>query len=199
MSIVDRKIKHREEVRASILEAARELVLKEGWQALSLRKIAEAIQYSVPVIYDHFINKEALLKEFVQQGFGLLNQQLKIAKGAAIEVEAQVKAIGNAYWNFANNNKEYYQLMYGLGMPSCETVKAIPELNEFTEIIFEPLQQLISHSANKANDAMVKFKSFWTGLHGLVSIDIMNISGKRVPNEKVLEDFLNTFLAGMKA
>ena len=78
MGLSERKIKHREEVRASILEAAREVVLKEGWQALSIRKIAEAIDYSVPVIYDHFINKEALLLEFVTQGFGLLNRKLEI-------------------------------------------------------------------------------------------------------------------------
>jgi len=50
-------------LRCSILEAAWQLVLQEGWQALSMRKIAEAIKYSVPVIYDHFTDIGAILLE----------------------------------------------------------------------------------------------------------------------------------------
>jgi AcrR family transcriptional regulator len=64
MGIAERKIRQKEEVRTSILSAAWKLVVQEGWQALSIRKIADAIEYSVPVIYDHFQNKEAILEEF---------------------------------------------------------------------------------------------------------------------------------------
>ena len=63
-------------VKASILQAAWQLVEKEGWQSLSIRKIAEAIEYSSPVIYDHFANKEAILLEFTKRGFQQLNEQL---------------------------------------------------------------------------------------------------------------------------
>ena len=69
MGITERKLRQREEVRASILAAASKLVEKEGWQALSIRKIADAIEYSAPVIYDHFENKDALLLEFTKRGF----------------------------------------------------------------------------------------------------------------------------------
>lgn len=54
MGIAERKIRQKEEVRSSILRAAWKLVVQDGWQALSIRKIADAIEYSVPVIYDHF-------------------------------------------------------------------------------------------------------------------------------------------------
>ena len=69
MGIAERKQRQKGEVKASILQAAWQLVEKEGWQALSIRKIADAIEYSVPVIYDHFANKEAILYEFVKDGF----------------------------------------------------------------------------------------------------------------------------------
>ena len=58
MGIAERKIRQKEEVRCAILDAAWNLALTKGWQALSIRKIAEAIEYSVPVIYDHFQNKD---------------------------------------------------------------------------------------------------------------------------------------------
>ena len=80
MGIAERKLRQKEEVRASILRAASKLVEKEGWQALSIRKIADAIEYSVPVIYDHFENKEALLLEFTKRGFQRLNEELAKAK-----------------------------------------------------------------------------------------------------------------------
>ncbi len=198
MSISERKIKHRLEVRTSILEAAREVVLKEGWEALSVRKIAEAIDYSVPVIYDHFINKEALLLEFVKQGFGLLNSELAVAKISTEDPELQIKAIGYAYWKFSLNQKEYYRLMFGLGIPSCDAVKEIPELNDFVQLVMEPISTLIKNNQQKKTDARVKFKSFWSSLHGLISINIMDITGTKNINEKVLEDFFESFLAGIK-
>ena len=198
MRISERKIRHREEVRASILEAAQDIVLKEGWQALSLRKIAEAIDYSVPVIYDHFINKEALLLEFVKEGFGLLNTKLETAKHSGDDPEMQIKAIGNAYLKFASDHKEYYRLMFGLGIPSCEAVKEIPQLNNFVQIVIEPISVLINRNTQKHMEERIKFKSFWASLHGLISIDILDITVKKSTNKKVMEDFYDSFLAGIK-
>ena len=80
MGIAERKQRQKGEVKASILQAAWQLVEKEGWQSLSIRKIADAIEYSAPVIYDHFANKEAIMLEFTKRGFQQLNEQLIRAK-----------------------------------------------------------------------------------------------------------------------
>lgn len=79
MGIVERKLRQKEEMRTSILEAAWKLVQQDGWQSLSIRKIADAIEYSVPVIYYHFENKEAILLEFTREGFQLLTQKVSEA------------------------------------------------------------------------------------------------------------------------
>lgn len=198
MSTWERKLKHRREVRASILEAAEELVMKEGWEALSVRKIAEAIDYSVPVIYDHFINKEALLLEFVKKGFHLLNNKMSEAKESTPDAELQIKAIGYTYLKFSQDHKEYYRMMFGLGIPSCEAVKEIPELNRFVQIVMEPISVMIQNYPQKKMDSRVKFKRFWSTLHGMISIEIMDITGKKNIHKKILEDFFESFLAGMK-
>src|ERR1700712_2703940 len=98
MGITERKIRQKEEVYSSILRASWKIVEKEGWQALSIRKIAEAIEYSAPVIYDHFENKEAILLEFTKQGFKLLNERLLKAKKKFSTPEQQIEAIAYAYW-----------------------------------------------------------------------------------------------------
>src|ERR1700761_8088633 len=113
MGITDRKQRQKEEVRASILDAAWEMVVTEGGQSFSIRKVADAIEYSVPVIYSHFENKDAILLEFNKKGFFLLTESLIAARDGKPEPADQIRAMGRAYWDFAFQNKEYYQLMFG--------------------------------------------------------------------------------------
>src|SRR3954471_13409319 len=110
MGIAERKERQRKEVRDSILESAWKVVNQEGWQNLSIRKIADAIEYSVPVVYDHFENKEAILSEFNRRGFKLLGDKLLEAKAKHKKANLQLEAIAYAYWDFAFQNREYYQL-----------------------------------------------------------------------------------------
>lgn len=199
MGIAERKIRQKEQVRSSIVEAAWQLVLEEGWQALSIRKIAGAIEYSIPVIYDHFSNKEAILLELTKQGFQLLNAELAKALNEASSPEKQTEALARSYWNFAFNNKSYYQVMYGLGMPSCEMVSKIDELGEFTSLVLKPVKELITGSENPEADPYLKLHTFWSMLHGLISINMMgNNTNKEELNQMVIKDFIAGFISGIK-
>ncbi|MGZ5247102.1 MAG: TetR/AcrR family transcriptional regulator [Flavitalea sp.] len=200
MGIAERKIRQKEEVRLAILNASWSIVEKEGWQALSIRKIAEAIEYSVPVIYDHFANKEMILLEFTRRGFSLLNSGLKDAGASFYDPALKLEAIGLAYWRFARENKEYYQLMYGLGMPTCETVKQIDELSEFSDLIMRPIKELLDAGRHAGTDPFMKLHTFWSMIHGLISINMMgkdNNTGDE-KNLMILKDFMGSFIAGLK-
>ena len=200
MGIAERKKRHKEEVRSSILEAAWQLVLQDGWQALSIRKIAEAIEYSVPVIYDHFANKEAILLELTKQGFQKLNTELIKAKESAGSPEEQIEAMAYAYWRFAFESTAYYQVMYGLGIPSCETVNQISELSTFSNLILQPIKELIAAGKHPATDPFLKLHTFWSMLHGLISINMMGSGeNKKELNQLVLQDFIRGFVSGMKS
>lgn len=200
MGIAERRQRQKEEVRASILNASWQLVEAEGWQALSVRKIADAIEYSVPVIYDHFENKEAILLEFTKRGFRLLNENIQTASNKHRNPEQQIEAMAHAYWDFAFNNKEYYQLMYGLGLPGCETVNQISELKTFTQLILAPVSKLLEKSGHKKTDPFLKLHTFWSMLHGLVSINMMSGESRRDElNQLVLKDFIKGFIYSMKA
>lgn len=200
MGIAERKLRHKEEVRCSILRAAWALVLAEGWQALSIRKIADAIEYSVPVIYSHFENKEAILQEFLGEGFRLLNQEMQTALQAGLPPARQLEALAQTYWAFAFNHKEYYQLMYGLGMPTCETVRQVPELGRFAEILQHPLRQMLAQQGLPESSLLLKFHTFWSMLHGLVSINMVNRTAcPHELHELVLQDAVRGFIKNMEA
>jgi AcrR family transcriptional regulator len=199
MGIAERKQRQKEGVKAAILQAAWHMVEQEGWQALSLRKIADAIEYSVPVIYDHFENKEAILLEFTRKGFQLLNEQLKSAVAKETAPTRQLEAIAGAYWNFAFSHSEYYQLMYGLGMPSCETVRQIPELGTFTDLLLQTVRAIIGTGDNKEADPWLKLHTFWSMLHGLISINMMGKEKKLDPiQQAVMHDFTQTFIQSLR-
>ncbi|KAA5548866.1 TetR/AcrR family transcriptional regulator [Adhaeribacter rhizoryzae] len=199
MGIVERKQRQREEVRDGILRAAWALVQEEGWQSLSIRKIADAIEYSVPVIYSHFENKDAILQEFTKEGFRKLNNALDESGAQEKNPAAGLMLMAKAYWHFAFQNKEYYQLMYGLGMPTCEKVRQVPELSKFTDLLHGAVKNLITNSKNAETDSFLKFHTFWSMLHGLVSINMVERTAcPDSLHELVLEDAVRGFIKNIQ-
>ena len=194
MGIIERRLRQKEEVRSSILSTAWRMVKEEGWQSLSIRKIADAIEYSVPVIYDHFENKETIMLEFAKEGFQLLSKRIQKAKEKSNNPAEQIKAIADAYWNFAFKNKEHYQLMYGMGMQGCEIEKCFPEKSDFRSAVLEPMTTLISKSKNPGVNPCLKYFTFWSILHGLISIKSMNSNVSDEVNKMVMDDAVEGFI-----
>ncbi len=199
MSITDRRLRQKEEVRVLILDAAWEMVVTEGWQSFSIRKVADAIEYSVPVIYTHFENKDAILLEFNRKGFRLLAECLEEAKIGKDNPAAQIDAMAHAYWNFAFSNYQYYQLMFGLGMPTCETARKIPEMAGFKDAISSSIEALTPADRKDSVDPFLKYQSFWSMLHGLVSINMLGKPDNQHGGlaEMVLKDVICSFIKGI--
>jgi AcrR family transcriptional regulator len=206
MGITDRKLRQKEEVRASILETAWEMVVTDGWHSFSIRKIADAIEYSVPVIYSHFENKDAILLEFNRKGFQILTDTLTLAKTGKETPAEEIRAMGRAYWDFAFKNKEYYQLMFGLGIPTCEAVSKIPAMAAFNEVITSSIVAMVPAGKKLPFDPFLKYQSFWSMLHGLVSINMSALGRTSKANGEndnlpllVLEDVMCSFIRGIQA
>ncbi len=199
MGITERKQRQKEEVRASILEAAWKLVNEEGWQALSIRKIADAIEYSVPVVYDHFENKDAIVAEFNKKGFQLLKDQLIDYRQRYQEPAQQLEAVGAGYWDFAFQHKEYYRLMFSLGVPSCESARKIPEVEDCMHVIQCAIDQIIDRYGHPGVDPFLKFQAFLSMIHGLVSINMIGPANKEDLNKLILQDLISGFIKGCKA
>lgn len=198
MGIIERKIRQKEEFRASILEAAWLQVLTEGWQSLSIRKIADAIEYSVPVIYSHFENKEAILLKFTIEGFQKLAEQLQNVKDKSFGPANQLEAIAHSYWDFAFDHKEYYQLMFGLGIPACDRVNQVAEMKAMTMVMISTIKEAIAQSDKPEVDYFLKFHTYLSILHGLVSIQMIEKEGKPGPDKKmILQDAISGFIQSL--
>lgn len=197
MGITERRQRQKEELRSTILSTAWEMVKKEGWESLSIRKIAEAIEYSVPVIYDHFESKEAIMREFAKEGFLLLSKRIQKAKDKSDDPAKQLKAIADAYWSFASRHREQYQLMFGMGMQGCEMEKCFPERSRFRHLVMEPIGQLILKGKEPDGDPCLKYFTFWSILHGLISIKNMNSHVSDEVNKMVMDDAVEGFIKNL--
>ena len=198
MGIAERRIREKEKVRTTILAAARQMVKEEGWQSLSIRKIADAIEYSVPVIYDHFENKDAILFEFGKEGFKILAKKISEAREKTDDPAQQLKLMANAFWDFASRYKEHYQLMYGQGMTGCEIQKCLPERTTFRNLVTEPIVQLIKEGKNPKADPCLKYYTFWSILHGLISMKNMRGAGVSDEiNKMVMDDAIAGFIKNL--
>lgn len=188
MGIIERKQRAKEHTKDSILKAALKIVKQECWQALSMRKIAEIIEYSAPVIYEHFVSKEALLTELTKRGFQRMASAITAAKYNEDSSKIQLEKMWMAYWDFAFTEKEYYQLMFGVGT-QCSPEKLDLRDDENPSALF--IQAVKDSLAdNAANDDLVrvKFLTIWSMVHGLIAINMVNRGNSTEINQQVLKD-----------
>ena len=198
MGISERRLRQKTEVRSSILATAWQIVRDDGWQSLSIRKIADAIEYSVPVVYDHFACKEAILIEFAREGFRLLVKKMQGARIKHTDPAEQLKAMADAYWNFAFKNKEYYQVMFGLGIPCSEEENCLPEKAGFRNLVTETIEAIAALHNRKEINTCLKSHTFWSVMHGLISIKMMKTSDVSDElNKMMLDDAVEGFIKNL--
>ena len=193
MASKDRILRLKEETRAGILEAAYKIVKEEGWQALSMRKIADEIEYTAPIIYEYFANKEAILTELNKKGYLYLAKEMEEARNKHENPAEQLEAMWMAYWNFAFKKKELYQLMFGVQMNCC-IIKKTPEREAPEKLVTDAIRQLMDGKSVSENEVCRRYYTFWSVVHGLVSINLVNQGSSDEINKQVLKDAIGAII-----
>ena len=195
MASKDRILRLKEETRCNILEASLQIVKEDGWQALSMRKIADAIEYTAPIIYEYFSNKEAILLELTRKGYLILSRDLQEAKSKHRLPAKQLEAMWIAYWNFAFANKELYQGMFGVSTNCCEMVNKLPEADMPWDIFTEVIGELIGITDMESEIICKKYYTFWSVVHGLISINLLSRGFSDEMNRQVLRDAISGIIS----
>ena len=157
-------------MRQRILEAAMDMFVKEGYEGVSMRRIADKIEYSVGTIYRYFENKYDIMLQLCYQGFErLLEIQLELDR-IADPVE-RIKTGGRYYVTFALENPELYELMFAtkeiIKQPEgAEESVALKSLGKFAEHV----QQCLDVGFFSGGDAQTLAIALWASLHGLSSL-----------------------------
>lgn len=188
MGSKERIARLKEETRLNILDASLEIVKEEGWHSLSMRKIADKIEYTAPIIYEYFSNKEGILLELTRKGYIILAGEVRAAKEKHEAPAEQLEAMWIAYWDFAFKYKELYQLMYGVDMNCCELKKSMPEAELADDLIYEVIERIMTVKNPPEDLVCRKFYTFWSIIHGLISINLVNKGRNEEMNQRILKD-----------
>jgi AcrR family transcriptional regulator len=135
MGIKERKERNRLNMHKEILHAALNIVRAEGYRSLSLRRLANNIEYSATVMYLYFKNKEALLVDLANVGYQQLNASIERNCKNIVDPKSRLKAMLTAYWHFATREKELYLLMQETGLKQRESALMSPEMLKFIDSI----------------------------------------------------------------
>lgn len=196
MGIVERKLRQRQAVRTGILAAAREIASDGGWQSVTIRGIAERIEYSPPVIYEHFASKEEILSALMRQGYAEQLEAVERARRTVSDPEGALIAIGHAWLEFAFRAPDLYQVMYGLGGVPFSSTETRLEGEKIAEPVARVIEAILCKHGRPVADAASKVLLLWSAMHGLAALTMVGrIPGGPEQAGQLAEEVARTCLA----
>ncbi|MEO5681738.1 MAG: TetR/AcrR family transcriptional regulator [Chitinophagaceae bacterium] len=199
MASKDRIRRLKDDTRCNILNASLEIVKEEGWAALSMRKIADRIEYTAPIIYEYFSNKDAILQELTRMGFVKLSQQMEEASNALTDPAAQLEAMWLTYWNFAFAEKQLYQVMFGVGVNCCVNETPCANIKAPAAMLRQKIEELMPAEKRTKEYIDRRYYTFWSVIHGLISINMTNQLTSEDINRQVLKDAIDGIITAIKS
>ena len=166
------------------MDAARTLFAGEGYEAVSMRRIADAIEYSPTAIYVHFADKAALLREICREDFAALAGVFAALAAVKDPVE-RIRRIGYAYVDFAVKYPNHYQLMFMTKHPPQELEaedlarKGRPEEDAYAFLRAAATEAIEQGRVNRGvpRDADLLAQTLWAGPYGVAGIELIHCSG----------------------
>lgn len=179
MGINERREREREEVKAKILDAARDLFARDGYEAVTMRKIAEAIEYSPTAIYLHFKDKESLVRELCLADFDSLARAFqKIAREP--DPLERLRKVGLAYADFALEHPNHYRLMFmtphpghGKDEEALACRRGNPEADAYAFLVGTVAEAIETGRLRpELKDPHAVAQAAWAGVHGVISLQM---------------------------
>ncbi|MFL1382147.1 TetR/AcrR family transcriptional regulator [Nocardiopsis protaetiae] len=167
MSVQERKRRERAERERLIVATARDIAERQGWDAVTTRRLAERIEYSQPVLYSHFRGKREIIGAVALQGAAEMAVALRAATSAADGPRTRVTALARTYLAFAADNSAVYDAMFeldgGLAFAEADTPQPLKDA-------FAALLETLGEVAGDGVHPGLFTEVFWAALHGLATL-----------------------------
>ncbi len=186
-----RRARERARIRDRIVEAALRVLESEGAAALTVRRIAADVEYTAPVVYQHFANKDALVLQLVAHGHGLLLAELRRVVEEP-DIDRRMLRAASAYVRFAGEHPHLYEAMNG-------TVVDADERRRAAEPAIDVLKELLAtwsdaHGVQLA-DHDEACEIVWGTLYGMASLGRLGTVGTERA-QRLAEQALGAVLRG---
>ncbi len=187
-------------LRQEIMDAARELFVAEGYQNVSMRKIADKIGYSATTIYLYFKDKNDLLHQICEQTFARLAHNISSIEQLSDNPLEKLRSGLREYIYFGLKHPSQYEIVFITPLPA-QVEKEFEETNG--KLAFDTLRKVITEcvSANllKSNDVELLSQTLWAGIHGVTSLLIKHEHFPFIGRESLIDSVIDTLIRGIKA
>jgi len=206
MKSATRRKQHHDELREQILDAARELFVAEGVEAVSMRKVADKIGYSATTLYNYFDDKDALLRAVCDADFRALQESFKKVGRIADPIE-RLRKLGQAYIKFAVRYPSHYRLLFMTPRvqrddDDCHEIeRGDPDQDAYAflrKTIDEGLAAGVFRDLYRDADLLAQV--IWSGVHGVASLHLIMGSDTWVqwrPVEEVARTAVEVMIRGL--
>jgi AcrR family transcriptional regulator len=206
MGVKERRAREKSETRDKILDAARELFVTEGYEGVSMRRVAEKIEYSPTAIYVYFADKQELFHELCQQDYARLAEVFQSSAMSSDPID-RVKQIGRTYTEFGVRYPNHYKFMFMTPHPPHEPdeedreVMGNPEVDAYA-FLKRAVQRAIDAERfrEELQDAELISQTLWAAVHGVIALNIAKCSDPWVdwrPLQQRAEIMLDVTLRGL--
>jgi AcrR family transcriptional regulator len=165
LGIAERKGRERAEREHRIVAAARVIAEREGWNAVTIRRLADEIEYSQPVLYSHFENRDAIVTAVAIEGFEEFTAALREAASGSNGRRNALKNVATAYLDFAMRSPALYDAMFTL---PTDLRFAKPDTRPELRVAFQALADVVEPFCVEVGDVT---ETFWAALHGLAELE----------------------------
>lgn len=200
MGVPERKQREKINMKKAILKTATEMYLKDGFENLSIRAIANHMEYSVGTMYIYYKDRAELINAITEEGYKKLLKILRTVKKEQDPL-AFLEKIMRKYLEFAFINTEYYDLMFIMARTpgiSGDVKDWGNSLLSF-KILMDTVQYCIDHKTLKYDDATIASLHIWSFMHGLVSLYFKkHLLPLNNPDQAFIENSMSSFLDAIK-
>ena len=206
MGVRERRERERLQTRERILDAARELFIAGGYDGVSMRDIADKVEYSATAIYGHFADKDELFREICHEDFRRLAHSLIGLAQVADPVE-RIRKIGLAYIDFGQKHSNHYRTMFMTPHPPILAAEeALEGRGNPEEDAYEFLRATVKEAMAtgafrpELSDSDLVAQTLWAGAHGVISLHIAKCNDDWVTwrsLKKRTETMLDALLRGV--
>jgi AcrR family transcriptional regulator len=167
-----RRANARAELRAAILSAAAAVFAEEGYEQLSLRKVAGRIGYTATTIYSYFADKDDLVLAVLLEGFERFGVALDTAARQVDEPWERLAAVGVAYVRFALTNPDHYRLMFLQrgDLLFRERQGARSPAIDAADVLFDAVRDAMAAGALRQDDPRETAFQLWAIVHGFAAL-----------------------------
>jgi AcrR family transcriptional regulator len=204
MAVKERRAREKTELRKEILDAARQLFVREGYEKFSMRKLADKIEYSPTTIYLYFKDKADLLSNLCEDSFSKLVQQLETIASLATDPIEGLRASMLSYVEFGVKNPANYLVTFVLPHPAgaAGSDRRLSPTGAAARA-FECLRQAIAECVRAGKFRKVELEktsqATWAVLHGVTSLLVVHPDFPWVNREELIDQVIDTVIEGLRA